>query len=244
VIKQACESVRMTTTNTCPFSTSHGRLEIRFLGKNAPTDRMAALNAQYHRQLQLAYLHQIHSSKVLEAFPGCCGKADALWTTRRELALSVVTADCVPVVIADQDRLAVAHAGWRGIVSGIVERTVQALGDPSGLSAWIGPAIGPCCYEVDWDVARQVAAASNESIISEGPQVRPHVSIPSAVESQLETLGISTVRTTSACTRCQSNELWSYRTCGPGAGRNLTFAWLADHDEESVSDRSPSSSGG
>ena len=214
------------------------------MGKSAPADRKAALNAQCQRQLQLAYLHQIHSNKVLEAFPGCCGKADGLWTTRRELALSVVTADCVPVVVADQDRLAVAHAGWRGIVSGIVERTVHALGDPRGLSAWIGPAIGPCCYEVDWDVARQVAAASSESIISEGRQGKPHVSIPSAVEFQLENLGVRTVRSVPACTRCKSSDFWSYRSCGPGAGRNLTFAWLAGDDEESESGRSPGSSEG
>ena len=221
------------------LTVSHGRLEIRFLGKRAPTDRHDAFHEHSPSPRHLAFLSQIHSARVIEATPGHCGKADAFWTRRDDLALSVVTADCVPLVVADQHRLAVAHAGWRGIAGGIVGRTVKALGTPDDLSAWIGPAIGPCCYEVGDDVARRVVAASSHSIATSGTRGRPHLDLAGAIEIQLLGSGVERVHQSGVCTRCQAREFWSYRFSGPKAGRNFTFAWLDGRHAGSVSGRSP-----
>ena len=216
------------------LTVSQGRLEIRFLGKRGPTDRQAAFREQYPRPHQLAFLSQVHSARVVEATPGCNGEADALWTRRDDLALSVVTADCVPLVVADQHRLAVVHAGWRGITGGIVGRTIEALGIPENLSAWIGPSIGPCCYEVGDDVANQLMAVSDISIATKSTSERPHVDLARAIEIQILGSGIAQVHQSRVCTRCQPQEFWSFRCSGPKAGRNFTFAWLDDRHAESA----------
>lgn len=214
------------------ISLTSGRLEIRFLGKRAPADRAAALRSATSGPLELAVLHQIHSSTVVEADSGKCGKADGLVTSRTGIALSLVTADCVPVIIGNQRRVAAVHAGWRGIAGGIVERAVDALGGGDSLAAWTGPAIGPCCYEVDHDVAGRIAAASHDRVLSPGPSGRPHADLPGAVDRQLRSLGVEQIHHLDVCTRCNPDAYWSYRRSGPRAGRNFTFAWLADRGEE------------
>ena len=178
-----------------------------------------------------AHLTQIHSAQVLEAMPGNCGEGDGLVTRRPGLALAVVTADCLPVVLVGADRLAVAHAGWRGLVAGVLPRAVNLLGAaPETLVAWIGPAIGPCCYEVGEEVARSVAgtleAPWRDRVVSRETE-RPHLDLPATASLQLRALGVTQVTELGLCTSCRANQLWSYRREGEAAGRNFTLAWLA-----------------
>lgn len=103
-----------------------------------------------------ATVHQVHGARVIAVeHPGTHGDADALVTTRPDLPLAVFTADCLGVVVDAGTAVGVAHAGWRGLVAGVVESTVQALVDLGGtpVRAMAGPAIGPCCYEVGGEVA-------------------------------------------------------------------------------------------
>ena len=94
------------------------------------------------------------------------------------------------------------------------------------MTAWIGPAIGACCYEVGSDVAEAVAAASEPGVVIERPGTRPHLDLQRAIAAQLESAGVSQLRATlERCTHCHQQELWSYRRDGRRAGRNLTFAW-------------------
>jgi hypothetical protein len=151
--------------------------------------------------------------------------------------LSVVTADCVPVLLAGDDpgggfHLAAIHAGWRGVAAGIVEAAAARLaeGAGGGISpvAWVGPAIGPCCYEVGEDVARRVAAASTEAAVRPNPipgRPNPHLDLRGAVGHQLRGAGVETVHLVDACTRCRAEELASYRREGPGGGRHLAYLW-------------------
>ena len=105
-----------------------------------------------------AFVSQVHGKKVVRATePGALGEADAIFTTRHALPIAVATADCVPVVIEGAGFAAVVHAGWRGAAGGVIPTTLRQLRD-SGLEperAAIGPAIGPCCYEVGPEVAEQ-----------------------------------------------------------------------------------------
>ncbi len=201
-------------------------IEVRFVGRGPAGSRTHILRAVSGGEMELAWLEQTHSARVLEARPGRCGRGDALVTRRPGLALSVAAADCVPVVVAGAGRVAVVHAGWRGIAAGVVDRAVERLGEAAGLQAWIGPAIGPCCYEVGPEVARRVEAASGPSAVRAGERGRPHLDLPGAVGLQLAARGVDRVRDFATCTRCHPELLWSYRGEGPAAGRNLTFAWL------------------
>jgi YfiH family protein len=197
------------------------RCQVLFLGKGPLADRLEAFHEVVNRtDLALSWLEQVHSGRAIRASqPGLCGAADALWVSADLTALSVATADCVPIVVAGPGGLATIHAGWRGLVNGVIQSALEGLaGESKPLQAWIGPAIGPCCYEVAPDVANQVVAASDPMVLR--PQEpRPHLDLAGAAEWQLSR------GTVSVCTRCSPEWLWSYRRDGAKAGRNWTFAW-------------------
>jgi len=164
---------------------------------------------------------------VLVARAGNCGDGDALVTVEPGLALLVVTADCVPVLLAAGTKVAAVHAGWRGFVDGVVAATLAQFEDPRRVTAWIGPAIGPCCYEVGEEVAAPVVDRSSVAVRSVGPRGRPHLDLPLAAEIELERGGVGEIRRISFCTACHPETLESYRRDGPAAGRNTSLIWLS-----------------
>lgn len=233
------------------WTASVGPVEVRFVGRGLGGTRAAILRRVEGRELPVAEAKQVHSDGVLEVGPGGIGtdamedehggersgqvEGDALWTDRSGIALSVISADCVPILLAerDGDRIAAVHAGWRGLVAGVIRRAIEALGAaPGSLDAWIGPAIGACCYEVGDDVAAAVVGASGSHVMvpgepdpKGGPSGRPHVDLTAAARHQLGAAGVEAVRTVDACTHCDPERLWSYRREGPGSGRNVAYVW-------------------
>ncbi len=216
-----------------------GGAEVLFLGRGCAGDRETALARVEPTRPAAAWLRQVHSAEVVEGRRGASGEGDALWTRGPGLALSVATADCVPVVLTGERVVAAVHAGWRGIVAGVIPATLRALravsGDHRALVAWVGPAIGPCCYEVGDEVAAAVADASGPEVRSPGPRGRPHLDLHRAVARQLDAAGISIGGRVVECTRCSSDLLWSYRRDGERAERNLAFVWLRPPAEGSTS---------
>jgi YfiH family protein len=199
---------------------------VAFAGRGAAGNREEVLAGLTGQQRQVAWARQIHSARVLRAHPGECGEGDALVSHGSAVALSIVTADCVPVLLAGPQGIAAVHAGWRGIAAGVVPAAIEALGEaPSSLTSWIGPAIGPCCYETGPDVAAKVAAASDPAIVAEGPNGRPYLDLQLAVRRQLETAGLHQVQVIPLCTRCAAATLHSYRRDGKAGGRNHAFIW-------------------
>ncbi len=177
-------------------------------------------------KVQPAWLDQVHSHHVVEARPGENGCGDALVSDRARLGLAVVTADCVPILLAGGPQIAAVHAGWKGLASSILLATLESLKvRGSDVTAWIGPAIGSCCYEVGNDVADQVIAASTREVSRPGPRGRPHLDLVAAATWQLERNGVSAIHSLGLCTRCETERLFSYRRDGPGAGRNYALIW-------------------
>ncbi|MEO8504266.1 MAG: peptidoglycan editing factor PgeF [Acidobacteriota bacterium] len=221
------------STGAAVWVGSHERAHIRFVGRAASGGRVEAL-ALGVRALpsvsapsRLAWPRQVHSAEVLAAVDGECGIGDALYASTPGLVLAIATADCVPIAIASGAEIAAVHAGWRGIVGGVVENSISRFVAPAAsLEAWIGPAVGPCCYEVGDEVAAQVIAASSSTVASTGASQKPHLDLQAAVREQLTRLGVRTVHTVAICTCCHPEWLWSYRRDGKDAGRNLAFAWL------------------
>ena len=213
------------------WTASEGRVEVRFVGRGLGGTRSAILRRVEGEEIPVAEAKQVHSDRVLRATAGVVGEGDALWTDRAGLALSVITADCVPVILAerDGDRIAAVHAGWRGLVAGVIPRAIQALGAPPGeLDAWLGPAIGPCCYEVGDDVAAAGVGATSPGVMSDGERFageRPHLDLSAAARHQLAAAGIGAPRVVDRCTHCDPERLWSYRREGPGGGRNVAYVW-------------------
>lgn len=220
-------------------SETNRRVEVRFVGRGETKTRDETLAAVEGDAPPVAALKQVHSARVVRVDgPGSAGEGDALVTTRPGLALSVITADCVPALISMGDAIAAVHAGWRGAVAGVVPAAVDELRRVAGASAdeaspvaWIGPAIGACCYEVGPDVAEQIVAASGEEVATPGPAGKPHVDMARAVELQLRRAGIADVRRLGpSCTRCEPELLWSYRRDGAKAGRNIAYVWMREND--------------
>jgi YfiH family protein len=188
---------------TWVWKARRGEVEVRFTGRGAAHDREEALRAIAPEAPLLAWAKQVHSAVALPARPGACGEGDALFTEDAGLALSVVTADCVPILLAGPERLAAIHAGWRGIAAGVIPATLDRLNGRLGeWTAWIGPAIGACCYEVGEDVAEQVVAATGSEVAVRGPAGRPHLDLAGAARLQLAAAGVGEVIVLPRCTRC------------------------------------------
>lgn len=201
--------------------------EVRFLGRGPVLGRQESLALVEGEAPPVATLRQVHSARVVDAAAGSCGEGDALVATGEDLALSVITADCVPILLAGEDDVLLAiHAGWRGIVAGVVAAALERLPHPSTAHAWLGPAIGPCCYEVGPEVAEAVGAAAGSAALAPGVGgEHPHLDLQQAVVAQLARGGVLQTTRLDLCTRCHPELLWSYRRDGARAGRNLAFIW-------------------
>lgn len=215
-----------------------GDLEVAFFGCRPGTALANAGQRLLSHAGDTAWLEQTHGDVVRTARPGWSGAGDAIVTADRTLVPIVVTADCVPVLIATRHRVAAVHAGWRGIVAGVVGATVSRLGrssddrtgeDLARAVAWIGPAASGCCYEVGDDVARAIAAASVDGVVRATAD-RPRVDLAAAVAFQLRDAGIADVRSVGICTCCD-DAWWSYRREGALAGRNLALIARRGRDQ-------------
>jgi len=142
--------------------------------------------------------------------------ADALWTDRPGPALVVLTADCTPILLADtaRRRIGVVHAGWRGLLAGIVETTVAAMGNPADLTAFVGPSIGPCCYEVGPDVSEPARAALGDVVRS--VDGREHLDLWAGSLVALSRAGVREVWPAALCTRSEPDRFYSHRAGARG----------------------------
>jgi hypothetical protein len=135
-----------------------------------------------------AWMRQVHGATVLRADePGLLGEADAVFTTVPGLPLAVGVADCYPVVLVADSGIGIAHAGWRGVVSGVVPALRRAM-EAAGVaphSAAIGPGIGPCCFEVGPEVAGRFIGF--EAVTRWGTVA---VDLPRALHSSLTDLAV------------------------------------------------------
>ena len=137
---------------------------------------------------------------------------DALWTDEPGVVLAVLIADCVPVLLVDPAarRIATVHAGWRGMTSGVIEATVRAMGGaPSALMAFIGPSIGPCCYEVGDDVAEPARAALGPDVERRNGAIR--VDLWGGARIALRRAGVTSIHLSALCTRCEPHRFFSHR---------------------------------
>jgi purine-nucleoside/S-methyl-5'-thioadenosine phosphorylase / adenosine deaminase len=177
----------------------------------------------------LATVQQIHSGKVLVADRvGCLGEGDALISNQPGLTLSVRTADCLPILMADTRNRAVAavHAGWRGTLLEIVPKTIEAMKDqfgtrPDDLVIAIGPGIGPCCFDVGPEVASQFSP-----LFPERSDLDRRTKID-LVETNLRLLGrndgrMRQIATSGLCTCCRADLFHSYRRDRDAAGRMVS----------------------
>ncbi len=200
-----------------------------------------AENRRRVRQLLPAapvWLNQVHGINVVEAHAHVASKdslaqADASVTSARQVPCAVLVADCLPVLFCAEDgsRVGAAHAGWRGLQQGVLERTVEAMRvDPAMMMAWMGPAIGANAFEVGQDVFDAFTAASDDDASAFRPiqdrQGKYLADIYSLARRRLKSVGVQRVFGGQFCTVSEPTRFFSYRRDGQ-TGRLAGVIWIA-----------------
>lgn len=177
------------------------------------------------------WMDQVHGTTVQDAaLASCQPQADAAVARHVDTVCTVMTADCLPILLCDQAGtvVAAAHAGWRGLSQGVIERTVEAMQvPPDNLLAWLGPAIGPDAFEVGDDV-RQVFIAHDAqaaAAFAVKPDGKWLADIYLLARQRLAALGVPQVYGGEYCTYHDADRFFSYRRDG-ACGRMASMIWL------------------
>ena len=205
-------------------------------GHVGDSDEAVQANRQMlHHQLPsvstITWLNQVHGTRVIHA-PSEYEEgieADAVWSDEPGFACAVMTADCLPIVLADIEGrcIAAVHGGWRGLAGGILKRTVEAMPvDADRLFAWLGPAIGPSAFEVGGDVLAAFYLADDDLAVHTIPELNDKyfLDLNILVGRQLLALGIDPghVFGGDTCTYSDPQRFYSYRRDGD-TGRMVTL---------------------
>lgn len=185
------------------------------------------------------WLSQVHGVAVHDAdgpMPQAPPLADAAITTRTGTVLAVMTADCLPILLADAQGRAVgvAHAGWRGLAAGVAEATVDALharlGADARLQAWLGPAIGPAAFEVGEEVRQafcDLDSGCAASFVPGPSSAKWRADLFALARLRLASRGVTDVRGGQLCTVTDATRFYSHRR-DRTSGRLASIVWIAD----------------
>lgn len=192
---------------------------------------------------QLFFMNQVHGNKVYVVDQGSDSKAapeaDALFTTRRDVALVVLVADCIPLLLHSKSAVAAVHVGRKGLASKVFAATLEIFAahgvSPNEISAEIGPSICAKCYEVDEDVYREVTSIVPQSACDfRSAKDKPCLDLPKGLKAQLDAAGIKW----SSEDKCTNHEedYFSYRKSGI-TGRQagvISLSNVAGHQEQPI----------
>jgi YfiH family protein len=230
------EVIRATSLGSIPHGflgrrggVSRGELEGLNVGYGS-NDERAAIFENRKRAIdavlpgaELATVHQVHSAEAVfteRAWPqGERPHADAMVTDRPRLLLGILTADCAPVLFADEAAgvIGAAHAGWRGALGGVTDSTIEAMEKLGARRHQIAAAVGPCIaqlsYEVDDDFRQRFVDAEpgSERFFVESATGRPHFDLPAYVVHRLLAAGVEQVEALHLDTYAEPDRFYSYR---------------------------------
>jgi YfiH family protein len=230
-------NVRALITTRAGGASSGAYASLNLGGHVGDDARAVAANRDALRRLLPAepvWLRQVHGARVVEAVPGSAGEeADAAVAREPGRVCAVLTADCLPVLLADEAGtvVAIAHAGWRGLAAGVIENVVYALESggvaPGSLIAYLGPAIGGGAYEVGSDVfetfVRGDAGAATAFAPQDGGKFLADLNV--LARQRLSRLGVRRVHGGSLCTYSDAARFYSYRR-DRTTGRMASLVWL------------------
>jgi len=177
------------------------------------------------------WLQQVHGTEVVDAAAApALARADAAVARTRHVVCAVLTADCVPVLLADRAgrAVAIAHAGWRGLAAGVIEAAVARMGVPAaGVLAWLGPAIGPRAYEVGPEVRAAFVGRDAAAAAAFAPHrgERFLADLFLLARQRLAAAGVAAVYGGGRCTYADAERFYSYRRA-PATGRFASLVWI------------------
>jgi YfiH family protein len=177
------------------------------------------------------WLEQVHGTRILDIDAGESGPADGAVTATPGTVLTVMTADCLPVLLAAADGTAVgvAHAGWRGLAAGVLEAAVAAFSQqPAELAVWLGPAIARDAFEVGAEVRAAFVAADPAAAAAFMPNQRGRwqADLYALARQRLSRAGVERVYGSPQCTFTDAERYFSHRREAP-CGRMASLIWIA-----------------
>ena len=180
--------------------------------------------------VQPAWLKQVHGVNVVEALPARVMQADASWTKTPGIACTIMTADCLPILLTNREgnQVVAVHEGWRGLAGGIVENALAEF--DSEVMAWLGPAIGPREFEVGQDVLEAFTAFDPQAAEAFTPREQAGkwlADMAMLATQRLNKAGVSQVYQSGLCTVEDPQRFYSYRRDGI-TGRQATFIWIEE----------------
>ncbi len=202
-------------------------------------EKFVTANRQLLREkLQLpnepVWLEQTHSTCVLSAeLTTGDNKADASFTNQANQVCAILTADCLPVLLCDRlgTQVAAIHAGWRGLLNGIIEKTLERMQVPSqDILVWLGPAIGPRVYELGEEVRQQFLEKEAEAEAAFVPSHRKGHwlgNLYDLARLRLQKHNVSAIYGGEYCTYSDKARFFSYRRDGDKTGRMASLIWIA-----------------
>lgn len=236
---RAMSTLRGGGASAAPYDDGRGGAGLN-LGTHVGDDP-SAVSANRHALLSLlpaepVWLNQVHGVTVINAEHAAgVPDADASIATRPGVVCAIMTADCLPVLLHDDAGKVVgaAHAGWRGLAGGVLQRTVQAMRDAGaiGIGAWLGPAIGPKTFEVGQDVRHtflsQDARAEAAFVSIAASPGKYLADIYQLARLVLLDAGVTTVSGGGYCTVSEVHRFYSYRRDGR-TGRMASLIWMTE----------------
>ena len=181
----------------------------------------ALLQAALSLPSEPLWLRQVHSNRIADR-----GEADGGYTFRAGKVLCIQSADCLPILIWDKigREIAAVHAGWQGLASGIIENAICNF-ESDDLTAWIGPHIQSCHYEVDVKLYHKFSHYP-QSIVQGRDAQHWQLSLARVASLQLRDAGVEQVLESDSCTACDAHRFFSYRRDGL-CGRMATLIWMS-----------------
>jgi YfiH family protein len=182
----------------------------------------------------VCWLNQVHGVRAVEAKTGVVSEADAHWTAARNRPLAVLTADCLPVVLMAKDAscVGIAHAGWRGLATGVLESLLSAMpAAPTSMTAWLGPAISAAAYEVGPEVKMAFEQHCGEESLNcfQASHRQGHwmADLSAMARLRLSRAGVPVITGGDRCNHGEQEQFFSHRREGPTTGRMATLVWLS-----------------
>lgn len=213
-----------------PGRTSHHRFTTRADGDLAVGAAGVAGRRAAAVELPWTWLSQVHGAEVVTVTrPGehAGAAADAAVTAEPGSVVAVQVADCAPVVLLADGVVGVAHAGWRGLVAGVLPAAVAAMRAVGAgpVQALLGPCIHPGCYEFGEAALAEVVAGLGPAVAGRTTAGAPALDVPAAVAASLAGVDVPLDASSSTCTACHPAALWSHRARAD-SGRQAALAWL------------------
>lgn len=202
------------------------------VGDNA---QQVAKNRQYLNQLlpstcQIQWLNQVHGSDVaiVETYQSGAVTADAVFTREKNIALAIMTADCLPILLTSKDgsEIAAIHGGWRPLAAGIIKNSISHFScQPKDIQVWLGPCIGANAFEVGMEVRDTFDELDSHLVSYFLPRGEKYLGdLQGIAKHQLTELGIEDISVLAECTYANPHKYFSYRRGGQ-TGRMVSIVW-------------------